>query len=119
VHRIRVVSGKLLDGWVGGWVSSLLLLCFATAEMWGSNLYEAMCVCVCVCFNLFIWTQEILCEKSRSKQTNRARRKEDGLAHLEKKETKELSKRVCVGEREEEVVSGNPTSTPNFNGTVF
>ncbi len=41
--------------WVGGWVSSLLLLCFATAEMWGSNLYEAIgvcmyvCVCVCVC----------------------------------------------------------------------
>jgi hypothetical protein len=81
-------------------------------------------------------------KKVRSRQTNRARRKEDGLDHLEKKETKELSKRVrervrkrerergrgCFGEsnihtnfngtrerereREEEVVSGNPTSTP-------
>jgi hypothetical protein len=46
-----------------------------------------------VCFDLFIWTQELLCEKSRSRQTNRARRKEDGLDHLEKKETKELRER--------------------------
>jgi hypothetical protein len=33
------------------------------------------------------------------------------LDHPEKKETKELSKRVRE-KREEEVVSGNPTSTP-------
>jgi hypothetical protein len=55
-------------------------------------MYVCVCVCVCVCFNLFIWTRVILCEKSSSRQTNRARRKEDGLDHLEKKETKELSK---------------------------
>ncbi len=38
---------------MGGCVSSLLLLCFATAEMWGSNLYEAIGVCVCVCVLIF------------------------------------------------------------------
>jgi hypothetical protein len=48
-----------------------------------------------VCVLIFSFgPKKSFCEKSRSRQTNRARRKEDGLDHLEKKETKELSKRV-------------------------
>jgi len=50
-----LLCGQLLGGWVCVCVGllSFMLLCFAIAEMWGSNLYEAIGVCiyvyVCVC----------------------------------------------------------------------
>ncbi len=69
-----------------------------------------VCVCVCVLIFSFGPKKSFVRKVGPDKQIEQ-RRKEDGLDHPEKKETKELSKRVRE-KREEEVVSGNPTSTP-------